>query len=173
SLIDRLPPEIAGEIYASCIPDNFFDLRWARFDIKFCPPLVISAVCRMWQDLAYSVPRLWNVLPFYASRLNSPSRGPTPVIINKWIDRAGQLPLSIILYVSDLVFDKDFFLEVADVLNQVSNRLRSLIFFGNPSIVSYFSSQTQSLPELRTIHFDSTRPPHDLELKYFLTACCF
>ncbi|KAF9476548.1 hypothetical protein BDN70DRAFT_923221 [Pholiota conissans] len=155
--IHRIPPEIAGEVFKWCIPDDIFDLdfRATRSTHTFCSPLVISAVCRKWRDWAYSMPRLWNILPFYTAGLPvMPLELPNPIVVKKWIERAGQLPLSVTLHDPHDTPNDDLVLQVINALNQYSSRWQTLRFSGRPEIFSHLSNQIQNLPKIQGLYFE-------------------
>ncbi|KAF9474192.1 hypothetical protein BDN70DRAFT_936859 [Pholiota conissans] len=153
--IHRIPPEVAGEIFEWCIPNDIFDLNFrpTYSTSTFCSPLVISAVCRKWRDWAYSMPRLWNVLPFYTAAF-SPRGLPDPDIVKQWINRAGQLPLSVTIHTPRYKPNDNLVLQVINVLNQYSSRWQTLSFSGRPEIFSHLSNRIQSLPEIRGLYLD-------------------
>ncbi|KAJ7506609.1 hypothetical protein B0H11DRAFT_237058 [Mycena galericulata] len=89
-----LPPEITSEIFIHCLPDEPERPR------KSHAPLLFFAVCKAWKTIALSVPDLWTTLYLDVDRLRV--RMPNPdtrsqSIIRSWFDRAGNLPLTLIL----------------------------------------------------------------------------
>lgn len=151
----RLPPETAAEIFKFCIPEDIMDL-----DLRVVPsryvvsaPLILSAVCRRWRNIAHSTPQLWKTLPlpFQASNYNS---FPNSFLVKEWINHAGQLPLSLNVYLSDNSRE-DSEVEIINVLNQYSDRWLHLKCKGPFSLLSQFSSDTQDLPQLRTLNLEN------------------
>ncbi|KAJ7368754.1 hypothetical protein DFH08DRAFT_1071396 [Mycena albidolilacea] len=97
-----LPTEIAAEIFVHCLP--FFG-PWSKIPrvCKKSAPIIIFAVCHAWQDIAFATPKFWSKL---AVRLDDIPHGvvsePGLVesYIDQWLDRAGNCPLSLDLYLS-------------------------------------------------------------------------
>lgn len=54
----NLPPELLGEIFIRCLPEDTLDLQPS----SNVPPLVLCHVCRSWRIIALGTPRLWNEL---------------------------------------------------------------------------------------------------------------
>lgn len=93
-----LPVEIISEVFSFCLPT--FD---PKSDIPnpgdAFTPFVFGAVCASWRRIAWSTPMLWSTLTF---RLTSPLNIHTQVnLLEEWLARSGQLPLSIRLTSSD------------------------------------------------------------------------
>ncbi|KAF8195086.1 hypothetical protein BJ912DRAFT_164547 [Pholiota molesta] len=159
---DCLPPEIVAEIFEFCIPD----VNYVSSKYKLSAPLVLSAVCRSWRDIAHSMPRLWNVLPLY---LRDSDSGPLPgpLLVKEWIGRAGQLPLSIYFSVFEALDGPENLgvaVQIINVFNQYSIRWRDLKYGGPPSLLSHFSSDMQGLPQLRSLSLEtrSRGPDHGI-----------
>jgi hypothetical protein len=147
-LIHHFPPEIAAYIFELAIPspEELMDIdfkRPPRYAIS--APFILSAVCRRWRAIAQSTPQLWKSIPLYLHNLY---RGTMPAtLFDTWIDRAGELPLSINLNLPEYVPKSAT--QIMDALNQRSNRLISLKYEGTPSFLPYFS---QDYPQLQTLH---------------------
>ncbi|KIM77155.1 hypothetical protein PILCRDRAFT_12323 [Piloderma croceum F 1598] len=83
----RIPPEIWGDIFVQCLPDDEFIAISA-----YSAPMLLAGVCRPWRLIVLSTPRLWNSIclnrlyfrEFAHFNLSS-----------MWLGRAGKLPLFI------------------------------------------------------------------------------
>lgn len=74
----RMPNKLLGKIIEDCGPS--YALR-------------VGTVCRRWRRVAWSTPKLWTTIDI---RLNdSRSLKPTLVYSREWLNRSGQLPLTI------------------------------------------------------------------------------
>ncbi|KAH9478747.1 hypothetical protein JR316_0009207 [Psilocybe cubensis] len=95
----HLPVEIISEIFSFCLPsfDPKNDMP-STGDPPFTP-FVFGAVCASWRRIAWSTPMLWSKLTF---RLISPLNIHTQVnLLEEWLARSGELPLSIRLMAAD------------------------------------------------------------------------
>jgi F-box-like len=85
----QLPVEITSEIFMTCFPPNAWELWGSK------TPLDLGKVCSTWRDIAWSMPWLWNTVS-----LSVPHLSPTHTeMLDEWLFRSGQLPLSIRLKV--------------------------------------------------------------------------
>ncbi|KAF9480313.1 hypothetical protein BDN70DRAFT_877823 [Pholiota conissans] len=178
-LIHRLPPEITSNIFEFCIPDNIMDLKFGDPDkpvpeYTVSAPLVLSAVCRKWRAIAHSTPQIWRAIPLICPPNSYSDNEPLfkDTLVEEWIGRSGRLPLSINFYSS--TSEKVFWTEdgpdstiqavvkTIEVLNSVSHRWLNLRYSGSNSLLSYFSSDEQDLPQLRTldVSLDNDDPNH-------------
>lgn len=90
----RIPSEIWGEVFVQCLPAD------ASTDIDFREaPLLLTQICRAWRSISISMPKLWNSISLsYNDHLPS---APESALIQTWIMRSGNLPLSIELHRTD------------------------------------------------------------------------
>ncbi|KAF9485214.1 hypothetical protein BDN70DRAFT_680258 [Pholiota conissans] len=146
--IHRLPSEIASEIFTFCLPGYFFALDFQDFPSKRTleMPLVISSVCKGWRDITHSTPQLWTMPPLISKQ----SFAKLP-FIQRWIDRSGELPLSIVMRLKQK--SEVNVVKVIGLLNQYSMRWLELHYEGNASLCCHFSS---NVPNLRTLHLYDT-----------------
>ncbi|KAF8804076.1 hypothetical protein BYT27DRAFT_7243853 [Phlegmacium glaucopus] len=88
----RIPPEILTEIFQiACQPiDNGHK--------QAVTPLFIGSICRLWRDIAWSTPLLWNTILLHVS----PQRhGAQVQLLVDWLSKAKSTPLSIKLVAED------------------------------------------------------------------------
>jgi hypothetical protein len=158
-LSHRLPPEIAAYIFEFCLPDDVLDIavykiqksnaaKYTRY--TFCAPYILSAVCRRWRTIVHSTPRLWDTLLLRFQALGS-RFSPTPHLVKDWIARAGQLPLSVSLYMADALTCEEAqgnAIEIINVLNECPS-IRWLKYKGPRSFAKIF--KLLSCPSLKTL----------------------
>ncbi|KAF7336890.1 F-box domain-containing protein [Mycena venus] len=88
-----LPVEIVSQIFMYCLPDD--PLAPGAFD----PAVVLGQVCRLWRDIALSLPDLWSSWSLAVDG-NIPF-GRVVMGINLWMSRSQNRPLSIRLHHRD------------------------------------------------------------------------
>ncbi|KAF9471022.1 hypothetical protein BDN70DRAFT_979143 [Pholiota conissans] len=165
-LIHRLPPEISGEIFAWCIPEDVYKKRvqYQQNPAKstLYPSLIISNVCKRWQTIAWSTPRLWKTIALYAPL-------PSLTAVEGWIQRAGQLSLSIYIHLQWPLSEHNerVAIDLIGLLNRYSTRWLEVTCEGPSTLFSAFQSGEGGLPQLRNIIFDNTDGVTDIliELK--------
>ncbi|KAF9478918.1 hypothetical protein BDN70DRAFT_879415 [Pholiota conissans] len=150
-LIHRLPREIVSEIFEFCLPEDLMEAEFEGIPPKYSlsAPLVISAICRTWRAIALSAPRLWKTITIWSRFL------PSAILVQNWIDRAGQLPLSIVLR---LPFGEDeTAIPIINTLTRYSKRWQELRCRMPAHLFSHFPTGIEDLPELRTLHLNNLR----------------
>ncbi|KAK1231633.1 hypothetical protein PQX77_005256, partial [Marasmius sp. AFHP31] len=103
----RFPADVWGEIFAHCLPVN-------KMNVAVCTvkeaPLLLTAVCRDWREIALNTPRLWSSVHFSVSNplptTNSdqlfPKREEAYLQgIKLWLDRSGSRPLTLSIHMVD------------------------------------------------------------------------
>ncbi|KAF8176304.1 hypothetical protein BJ912DRAFT_987369 [Pholiota molesta] len=150
-----LPPEIVAHIFQVCIAEGHDSLRWNKRKTPL--PFLLTAVCQRWRIIAHSTPRLWNTfsLLLQVSSYSSPTQSTLPLLLKEWINRTGELPLSIKLN----VILKDRMLgtttdKIINLLRHCSNRWINLEYDGPAEVLSYILGHEQDLPQLRTLHIN-------------------
>ncbi|TFK35284.1 hypothetical protein BDQ12DRAFT_324064 [Crucibulum laeve] len=93
--VTKLPPELLSDIFR-LIFYPIYDLSSDSHELE-PSPLFLGQVCSSWRDIAWSTPRLWTSLKIVVSR--HMSHDLQAQLVEEWISRSGQLPLSI--YLSD------------------------------------------------------------------------
>ncbi|KAF9471818.1 hypothetical protein BDN70DRAFT_887715 [Pholiota conissans] len=144
-LLNRLPPEIVAEVFEQCIPAELpsVDPNCFLEEHTITAPLTISAVCKGWRNIAFSTPRLWKLLSIRPPTVSSIG------LIKNWIDRAGQLPLSILLHLPD---EDETAVQIMGIIKQYSTRLLDLRLRSCSALLSHFPSGIHDLPTLRSLH---------------------
>ncbi|KAF9479441.1 hypothetical protein BDN70DRAFT_693622 [Pholiota conissans] len=166
--IHRLPPEITTQIFELCISKNIMDLNTEVIPTRHTiyAPLVISAVCTEWRNMAHTMPSLWNTLHLCPRRRDSNSF-PKPSYVKKWIERAGGLPLSILLSVPSIPEEIATAVKVLKLINKYSTRWIDFRCESPPSLFSHLPSNTDAFPALRTLHLVNPSSSANTPLKIF------
>ncbi|KAJ7804310.1 hypothetical protein B0H14DRAFT_2884869, partial [Mycena olivaceomarginata] len=91
----ELPIDITAEIFGHCV--QVFEPVSIPYSYTTSAPIVISAVCRAWRDIALATPALWSHLDIWlnslATRVISES-GLVEGFIDRWLTRAGNRPFN-------------------------------------------------------------------------------
>ncbi|KAG5651900.1 hypothetical protein H0H81_006981 [Sphagnurus paluster] len=94
--IHSLPPELIQKIFFFCLPSTNCAM------VATEAPLVLTRVCRQWREAALSTPELWSRLhisvPLQDLGVEDKNNGVMVrygQAITTWLDRSGNLPLSI------------------------------------------------------------------------------
>ncbi|KDR81071.1 hypothetical protein GALMADRAFT_264977 [Galerina marginata CBS 339.88] len=156
-IIHQVPQEIASSILEFCIPNECHEVLSRPTDkSKISAPLVLGAVCRMWRQVAWSTPRLWNFIFIFLNRSDGPEHYESS---RQWLNRSGQLPLSI--YVSDegrmashhqLTTLKLF----VDLINNCSSRWQRINLSVNSSLLHQFCGDWTGVSILQTLGIKCT-----------------
>ena len=137
-IIRLLPPDVTSTIFEFCLPD-FTDHQLSFFtyleeDLSF--PLSLGAICSYWREIAWSTPSLWSSVVVRDSRM------PTG-IVQEWLGRSGQLPLSIRIIAYPAVS------ALADIINQYSSRWSDLDLYIPQHNYQYFHATAPMLKSIR------------------------
>ncbi|KAJ3511016.1 hypothetical protein NLJ89_g4346 [Agrocybe chaxingu] len=117
-------------------------------------PLVLASVSRRWRDIARSTPSLWTSLHL---RLDEALRQPLYVdILEKWISRSAQLPLSLSIridYCDPCDYPRwELFKSVITILNIQSSRWGRLSLNIPFNLLGLFQSEIVSLVGCRFVN---------------------
>ncbi|KAJ7506582.1 hypothetical protein B0H11DRAFT_1971862 [Mycena galericulata] len=137
-----LPVEITAEIFGQCLPtfDPTSEFPHEYYSQQlgaiFGPtaPVTLMGVCRRWRDIVLATPSLWSTLKIVFDKI--PERiasepGSIEGFIERWLDRAAQLPLSIIFNAGDdkrrpWNFKSFTQSQMRDIIHRYSQRVRDL-----------------------------------------------
>ena len=146
-IVRQLPPDVTSTIFEFCLPD-FTDHQFSPYSKEdLSIPLSLGAICSYWREIAWSTPSLWSSLVVRVpSKQNSHM---ATGIAQEWLDRSGQLPLSIRIY-SEL---HDEVSALADIINQYSNRWSELDLHLPDNYYRYFHATDNHAPILKFIRF--------------------
>ncbi|KAF8970167.1 hypothetical protein BDZ97DRAFT_1754169 [Flammula alnicola] len=138
------------EIFHLCIPEGFLDQDIAYVNPT---PLILSSVCETWRRIAHATPQLWTSLPLHIGPRNAHL---LPQLAQEWIDRSGQLPLSINLCVNTPDHLPDTLVHrLIAVVNEYSTRWTYLRFRGSSKFLSMIIGSSQGAPQLQTLKLHS------------------
>jgi len=85
--IDKLPPELLGEIFMRCLPQRC----WKPHSPKVHEaPMLLCQICSYWRELALSLPMLWSS---FSANLGHRIRAGHVSLIQSWIERSCDQPL--------------------------------------------------------------------------------
>ncbi|KAF8956461.1 hypothetical protein BDZ97DRAFT_187803 [Flammula alnicola] len=154
--IHRLPHELASHIFTLSIPMLMSHRKNYKKSL-LCAPLILGAVCLKWRQIAWSTPHLWTKISINLLPQKFPQRGQ---LAQEWLNRSGDLPLSIYLYHNDKSKDlpkklEPVFYPIIEILNQCSHRWYSLDLDLPSSLISRFGRDSRSTAIL-----------HRLQLKF-------
>ncbi|KAK1225720.1 hypothetical protein PQX77_011340 [Marasmius sp. AFHP31] len=136
----RFPADIWGEIFSHCLPTN-------KLNVAACTnkeaPLLLTAICRAWREIALNTPRLWSSIhisvsdppPHMKSNQLIPEREEAYLRgVKLWLDRSGSRPLALSIHMVDNVWrgeadnEPTIFLKLMNLLVGYSRRWRTLSF---------------------------------------------
>jgi F-box-like len=83
-----LPPELLGEIFRYCLPQDYDELGAHK------AVMLPSHVCKRWRDVALSTPALWTNIVLHVTDKTLESQ---TALVTDWVSRSGNLPLSFTL----------------------------------------------------------------------------
>ena len=156
-IIRQLPPDVMSTIFEFCLPD-FADHQpsltiYPEEDFSIAPfsiLLSLGSICSYWREIAWSTPGLWSSLVVRVpDKLDS--RMATS-IIQEWLARSGQLPLSIRIYSKP--HSKTAMSALADIINQYSARWYDLDLYIPARCYQLFHHATDNhAPILKFIRF--------------------
>lgn len=103
-IIHHLPPEIMGNIFVHCIPEDIYDDLKKADSRDIFMPFKLGSVSRVWRRIAWSTPQLWTHLALFGRPMKK-LLGSN--FVQEWIERSKILPLSIYIGGMDCIgFDK-------------------------------------------------------------------
>ncbi|KAF8907854.1 hypothetical protein CPB84DRAFT_1843709 [Gymnopilus junonius] len=102
-LTRHLPTELVSRVfdyYMQGMKQPFWSgdfLKFSKFDRS--ASLTISAVCRIWREIAFGTPELWTVVNVYLD----PSRNTAfqVELVREWLERSAEMPLQLSLVCDD------------------------------------------------------------------------
>jgi len=156
--IHKFPPEIGSYIFHLGLPQlNLEPIFPERDRTVFFRVLRLGAVCRKWRQLAWATPNLWEILSIVPplERMHNVARS-WPGLINEWLGRSGELPLTISFAYNQNEFDDpeefDGALErIIEVLTLHSSRWRNLRLYVDPRTLERLSG-SMHLSQLLRLH---------------------
>ncbi|CAA7265085.1 unnamed protein product [Cyclocybe aegerita] len=148
----RFPPEIASHIFELAISSP------ETPEHKHLSPLTLGVVSRRWHEIAWSTPGLWTQV---SVNLKAFFDRPKELLL-RWIERTGQLPLSIHIF-----YDYDVsaqhaasFTDVFGIINEHASRWETLSLRMPFSLYPRLRSKRDKVPLLKHI---TIQPPRFIE----------
>ena len=148
-IVSHLPPDVTSTIFEFCLPD-FTDHRllpYTKEDLSV--PLSLGAICSYWRDIAWSTPSLWSSLVVRVPNEHDFHMA-TGIVAKEWLDRSGQLPLSI--RVLSKTYNKTIS-ALANIINQYSTRWFNLDLYIPDQYYQLFHGTDNHAPILKSIRF--------------------
>ncbi|KDR75616.1 hypothetical protein GALMADRAFT_226243 [Galerina marginata CBS 339.88] len=134
SLIQRVPLEIAAIIFEYSVADYEEDSDLWRNHRSPYKRIKLGHICRSWREIAWSTPTLWNTISI---KIRHRFEKPNMTMWQEWLDRSGNLPLSIDLK-SPYYGSADgleYYRPLMDLINHYSCRWRSLRAIISPDLL--------------------------------------
>ncbi|KAF8879884.1 hypothetical protein CPB84DRAFT_1751542 [Gymnopilus junonius] len=170
-IFHRLPPEITSDIFQLCVPEISFDTEsfnesndddiWNGITLR----LGLTAVCREWRRLAFSTPHLWTFVPVHFHKEHMQRNAE---VIQEWLGRSGQMPLSIRAYANERWTPSTEAVNLIDSINRESRRWEMLdlrmpykftsLFVGDP--------EESGLSPLRSLRLEVNAMEYELPLGF-------
>ncbi|KAF8971474.1 hypothetical protein BDZ97DRAFT_1723931 [Flammula alnicola] len=149
SIIRLLPPEVTSEIFQACIPA--FDME--ELDSSSVMPLLLGSVCSSWRRIAWATPSLWASLSL---RLNTSTINTQISLMDEWLSRSGDLPLSIRLFSEEEIHWAAHTTPgtAIEVINKYAPRWRDLDLRLPTSCYKYLPSSEEHLPLLVSLNLN-------------------
>jgi hypothetical protein len=162
-IIRKLPPDVTSTIFEFCLPDfaNFQLSPYTKEDHSI--PLSLGTICSYWREIAWSTPSLWSSLVVLV-----PTKHVATDIVQEWLARSGQLPLSIRIY-SDSGLRKAVS-ALANIINQYSARWSDLDLHIPQNYYQLFHATDNHAPILKSIRFHCYPNANTMSLNFHLTC---
>ena len=165
-IIRQLPPDVTSTIFEFCLPD-FEDFPLRSLQELPDPPLSLGAICTYWREIAWSTPTLWSSL--VVSVIPS-KRDLQATIVQEWLARSGQLPLSIRIrvYPDTAEACEPAVAVLADSLNQYSTRWSDFGILMPQILYRYFHATYA--PNLKSIRLYSRDDRNDSRTDFHINC---
>ena len=165
--IQRLPLELASQIFAFCLPlrdpdtDPCYNpLFWSRSKGRYIKPfnIVLGAICRAWRQVAWSTPKLWSTLPISLHRCDNRAY---KELVSEWLMRSAQIPLDVSLWNKGLaeslpLTEKyvNIWKPLIDIVNGCSSRWRSFSIYAPDLVLAYIIGDSRGTSRLEYLKVD-------------------
>ena len=150
--IQRLPLELASQIFAFCIPPQdpgddprYIPLIWDETECRYIKPfnIILGAICQAWRQVAWSTPKLWCTLPILLHRCGNSAHKD---LVLEWLGRSAQSPLDVFLVGTSVSLTKrdiDMWKPLIDIANGCSSRWRSFNTYASEFVLGYITGDGQ------------------------------
>jgi hypothetical protein len=114
-------------------------------------PIVLTGVCRTWRDIALTTPKLWATLdiPFDILPPQLASKPASDYFIDRWLARAGQVPLSFVFRAILGQHDVEQ-PRMRDLIHRYSHRLQYLELYTTEPQIRFLELDSVEFPLLES-----------------------
>ncbi|KAF9483143.1 hypothetical protein BDN70DRAFT_929473 [Pholiota conissans] len=146
-----VPTEVMSMIFEFSLPADIIrcDLSVTRRKYAMEAPLILSAVCQKWRNIARATPRLWTQIPL---RLRQANANSLPSLAEDWLRLSGSwLPLSINLFVAIKEVGVEDLRKLVQVITPYCARWRDVRYHGFYDNLADILSSGLHLGQLRSL----------------------
>jgi hypothetical protein len=176
----HLPPELMSHIFA-IYTDNFNSGFEIRAPCNRGGPLRLGAISKLWREVAFDTPRLWNTINV---QIYFPCNNLTPriEIMKEWLDRSRHLPLYLFLRITAIerLLVPHLLGPLFSLIRNFTPRWHTLVLDISPKLYTTFIDDLTCAPLLHTLKFVDQMPqkgqfllPQTPSLKYLETSTHF
>jgi hypothetical protein len=154
ALTRHLPPELVSHIF-TIYTENFnssFDIQQPSAE---CGPLLLGAVSKLWREVAFGTPQLWNTINFQSRSLDLNKIKTKIELVKQWVDRSSQLPLYISLG-AEAMHTKQLWGPIFNLIRNCAPRWHTLVLDTNFLLYSAFLDGLTCAPHLHTLKLINT-----------------
>ena len=154
----HLPPELLSHIFTIYTEtlNSSFDIQRPSAERG---PLLFGAVSKLWREVAFDMPQLWNTINIQIDPTLSPltpSRIKTKIeLVKQWLDRSRQLPLCISLQAKG-TYTKYLWGPLFSLIRNCAARWHILVLNIFPSLYDAFLNGLTCAPHLHTLKITAT-----------------
>lgn len=100
-VVSKLPSELWAKVFLNCLPEPPpIDVPYPwynrnKYSSPLTAPLLLCQICRIWREIAVTLPQLWQRLAVYVSMATA---CPAPGLAELWLARSGSLPLTLSIH---------------------------------------------------------------------------
>jgi len=159
----HFPPEITSHIFATYTEEinSYFGLQSPS--TGRVGPLLLGAVSKLWREVAFGTPQLWNTLDIH---IRSPTNDITQKIelTKQWLDRSGQLPLCLSLRINNTSEIESATYSLRSLFSLIRNlapRWHILVLAVSSSFYRAFLDDLTCAPHLHTLKLIVAAPQND------------
>lgn len=162
-LTTRAPLEIVCSVFQLCVPSksSFYDLEDTSYFSSekwmVSAPLLLGSICNAWRNIAWATKPLWTVFRLHLDGFKNPN---IVVLTREWLERAGQLPLSIRIsgfcdYDSLPEDLQDKMHKLVAIINQRSTQWQNLDVSGSTWLMPQLKGGAGGAPNIQSLRIQS------------------
>jgi len=150
----HLPVELISHIFT--IYAENFRVHSSFNRVRFPPepgPLLLGAVSKLWREVAFGMPQLWNTINIQIRLLPSALKTNTKIVelVQQWLDRSGQLLLYISVKVK-AVGTKHLWEPIFSLIRNCAPRWHTLVLGATSEMYAAFLNGLTCAPNLHTLN---------------------